>query len=305
MKRLNGGEFLLDLTPIEIEESVDSETYTSITNEDVLNQLTNLKRYINNPSAIKPVWVKFNNSETDEIVVIKGELSKVIDDPEFDIHVKSKNYDLTIHIEFTQMLNEDEDPIDDWYIDTNDAKYICLSSNIAEVVQEVIADSVEDGTLPALVTNIVNAGIESGDIQAGGKLYAYKFQLRYGTPTGYTHVSGADGGGDSNEIITLFSTNPDLSINNYSDLCSYFTRHEVGTTTNRRMPIVREIEYGVTKLSKEIDGVTHYYLVTNRIILYNLPNYVQTCLIDLANGTQLSETTGTITLFKLGVYDLN
>lgn len=128
MERLNGGEFLLDLTPITIEESTDSETYTNITNAKVLEQLTNLKRYIPNEKAIKPVWVKFVNDETDEIVVVKGELAKTSGDEEFEIHVKTKGYELTIHIEFTQAVNDNSDPIDDWYIDTNDAKYLFLSN---------------------------------------------------------------------------------------------------------------------------------------------------------------------------------
>lgn len=128
MEKLNGGEFLLDLTPIAIEESTDSETYTNITNAKVLEQLTNLKRYIPNEKAIKPVWVKFVNDETDEIVVVKGELAKTSGDEEFEIHVKTKGYELTIHIEFTQAVNDNSDPIDDWYIDTNDAKYLFLSN---------------------------------------------------------------------------------------------------------------------------------------------------------------------------------
>jgi len=128
MGKLNGGEFLLDLTPITIEESTDSETYTNITNAKVLEQLTNLKRYIPNEKAIKPVWVKFVNDETDEIVVVKGELAKTSGDEEFEIHVKTKGYELTIHIEFTQAVNDNSDPIDDWYIDTNDAKYLFLSN---------------------------------------------------------------------------------------------------------------------------------------------------------------------------------
>lgn len=146
MERLNGGEFLLDLTPITIEESTDSETYTNITNAKVLEQLTNLKRYIPNEKAIKPVWVKFVNDETDEIVVVKGELAKTSGDEEFEIHVKTKGYELTIHIEFTQAVNENSDPIDDWYIDTNDAKYLFLSN--AQVVGDAIANGDVDNAKP-------------------------------------------------------------------------------------------------------------------------------------------------------------
>ena len=72
MKKLVGGDYLLDLTPIEIEESEDGATKTNITNKDVIAQLTNLKNYIRNPEMIKPVWVLFNNGETDEKIVAVG-----------------------------------------------------------------------------------------------------------------------------------------------------------------------------------------------------------------------------------------
>ena len=75
---------------------------------------------------VKPVWVKLKNGETDEIVVVRGEF-KVVDTGEFEIIVVIDGYKLKIHIEFTQALNENNDPIDDWYIDTNDAKYLFTS----------------------------------------------------------------------------------------------------------------------------------------------------------------------------------
>ena len=135
MKKLVGGDYLLDLTPIDIEESVDVETYTNITNTEVIAQLTNLKKYVSNPSMIKPVWVKLKNGETDELIVARGEF-KVVDDGEFEIVVQLDGYKLKIHIEFTQALNENNDPIDDWYIDTNDAKYLFTSDaqNIGAII---------------------------------------------------------------------------------------------------------------------------------------------------------------------------
>ena len=126
MKKLVGGDYLLDLTPIELEESEDGETYTNITNKEIIEQLTNLKKFVPNPSMVKPVWVKLINGETDEIVVVRGEF-KVVDADEFEIVVAIDGYKLKIHIEFTQALNENNDPIDDWYIDTNDAKYLFTS----------------------------------------------------------------------------------------------------------------------------------------------------------------------------------
>ena len=145
MKKLVGGDYLLDLTPIDIEESVDVETYTNITNTDVIAQLTNLKKYVSNPSMIKPVWVKLKNGETDELVVARGEF-KVVDDGEFEIGVQLDGYKLKIHIEFTQALNENNNPIDDWYIDTNDAKYLFTSDaqNIGAISELPVFENIVD-----------------------------------------------------------------------------------------------------------------------------------------------------------------
>ena len=145
MKKLVGGDYLLDLTPIELEESEDGETYTNITNKEIIEQLTNLKKFVPNPSMIKPVWVKLINGETDEIVVVRGEF-KVVDADEFEIVVAIDGYKLKIHIEFTQALNENNDPIDDWYIDTNDAKYLFTSDaqNIGAISELPVFENIVD-----------------------------------------------------------------------------------------------------------------------------------------------------------------
>lgn len=127
MKRLVGGDFLLDLSSITLDEN---STLTNITNKEVINQLTNLKKFVSNPSMIKPIWVKLYNGETDELVVTRGSLS-VVDSDEFELDVILNGYTLKIHVKFTQMVNEDDDPIDDWYIDTNDAKYLFTTNNSA------------------------------------------------------------------------------------------------------------------------------------------------------------------------------
>lgn len=133
-KRLVGGVFLLCLTALTLTLSEDSETYTNITQPEIIEQLTNLKNYIHNPSMIKPVLVQLKNG--DEIVVVQGEM-KVVDTGEFDIFVFINGYKLQIHVEFTQVLNEDDEPIDDWYIDTNDAKYLFTSDYQRVVVADV------------------------------------------------------------------------------------------------------------------------------------------------------------------------
>lgn len=145
MKRLVGGEYLLDLTPIEIEESENVKTYTNITNKDVIEQLTNLKKYISNPNGIKPVWVKLKNGETDELIVARGEF-KVVDTSEFEIVIHLDGYKLLIHIEFTQATLEDDTPIDDWYIAENDAKYLFTTDaqNIGAISELPVFENIVD-----------------------------------------------------------------------------------------------------------------------------------------------------------------
>ena len=182
MKKLVGGDYLLDLTPIELEESEDGETYTSITNKEIIEQLTNLKKFVPNPSMVKPVWVKLKNGETDEIVVVRGEF-KVVDAGEFEIVVAIDGYKLKVHIEFTQALNENNDPIDDWYIDTNDAKYLFTSElqNINAItssgdLSSVKADEIIENmsgygfTKLSETTNLTREFVYAGIVKNGNKL---------------------------------------------------------------------------------------------------------------------------------------
>lgn len=142
-KKLVGGVFLLCLTAMTLTLSEDGETFTNITQPEILEQLTNLKTYVSNPKMIKPVWVQLKNG--DEIVVVQGEL-KVVDTGEFEIIVAINGYKLLIHIEFTQALNEDEQPIDDWYIAENDAKYLFTSDaqNIGAISELPVFENIVD-----------------------------------------------------------------------------------------------------------------------------------------------------------------
>ena len=134
-KKVVGGDYLLDLSSVEIEKSEDG-TKTNITDADVLEQLTNLKKYVPNPNGIKPVWVKMKNGENDELVVARGTFADV-GTGEFEICVLLNGYKLIISIKFTQALNEDEQPIDDWYIAENDAKYLFATDYKRVVVEDV------------------------------------------------------------------------------------------------------------------------------------------------------------------------
>ena len=148
-KRLVGGEFLIDLAVMSFVMSIDLETFTDITNQDVINQLTDLKTYIRNPKSIKPVWVRLQDN--DDYIVARGELSKDKDSNVFVIRVKFKGQLLTINVEFTQMLNEDSQPLDDYYIDSGDAGYNFVSQN----------------NLSSIVDNQGNPRFIEGDIEIG------------------------------------------------------------------------------------------------------------------------------------------
>ena len=171
MKRLVGGDFLLDMSPIELELSVDGTTKTNITDNEVLGQLTDLKRFIGSPSMVKPIWCKLTNGETDELIVARGTLA-VVDVGEFEICIPLDGYKLSISVEFTQMETEDHEPLDDWYIDANDAKYILISdaqaiANIEELpVFENIVD--KDGHKRFIEGDITIETIE-GVTQTYGK----------------------------------------------------------------------------------------------------------------------------------------
>ena len=162
MKRLVGGDYLLDLSSIELEESEDGSTKTNITDSNVLEQLTNLKKYIKNPEMAKPVWVKLKNGENDELVIARGTFA-VVDTGEFEICVQLDGYKLVIFIEFTQATLSDDTPIDDWYIDTNDAKYLFTSD--AQAIAGQLADFTGDVKIYENITDADgNKRFLSGDI---------------------------------------------------------------------------------------------------------------------------------------------
>lgn len=173
MKRLVGGDYLLDLSSIEIEESEDGSTKTNITDSDVLEQLTNLKKYISNPEMAKPVWVKLKNGENDELVIARGTFA-VVDTGEFEICVQLDGYKLVIFIEFTQVLNSDDEPLDDWYIDTNDAKYLFTSD--AQNINALVNTGKIDNAKPIYYHGI---HLESNDIQM-------QFVILNNSPTPFT-----------------------------------------------------------------------------------------------------------------------
>ena len=193
MKRLVGGDYLLDLSSIELEESEDGSTKTNITDSDVLEQLTNLKKYINNPEMTKPVWVKLKNGENDELVIARGTFA-VVDTGEFEICVQLDGYKLVIFIEFTQVLNSDDEPLDDWYIDTNDAKYLFTSDaqNVKATIEDAdFGDVTLAGDLSVggdlSVTGKVNGKIAFEDIEdADGHKRFVEFD---GTPATITGVN--------------------------------------------------------------------------------------------------------------------
>lgn len=132
--RLNGGEFLLNLLVLGA-LTISSESVT-ITDESVIEQLTGLKNYIKNEKAIKPLFVKFDNGT--EIVVAKGEIKKTKGGLSFELGCVTKSNSLTINVTFTQMVNANDDPINDYYIADGDVKYSFTDNNnlVVETIKQ-------------------------------------------------------------------------------------------------------------------------------------------------------------------------
>lgn len=147
-KRLVGGEFLLDLSMIALATSDSSESFTAITNQEVLTQLTDLKTYVKNQKSIKPIWVKLKDN--DSFIVTRGELQKVNNQPNFVLVINANGKLLTIKVEFTQVLNDDDVPMDDWYIDTNDAQYNLYVSDTSFIIDNDDMESISDDILNQL-----------------------------------------------------------------------------------------------------------------------------------------------------------
>lgn len=186
--RLVGGEFLLDLVMISFVASVDSETFTDITNQQVINQLTDLKTYIRNPKSIKPIWVRLQDN--DDYIVTRGALSKDKDSNVFVIRVKFKGQLLTINVEFTQMLNEDNQPLDDYYIDSGDAGYNLVSqNNLSSIVDNqgnprfIEGDITLKDTLPSGIEQLYGKYSLSGS--------HLLLVLSFSTPNGTTIPTGS------------------------------------------------------------------------------------------------------------------
>lgn len=137
-KILVGGVLIIDLSTLSITPSVDMETYTTISNSEILSQLERLKQYIGNPTAQKPLWVRM--SYDGEMITTMGALYKEVGDPHFKLVVKVLDQRLIIDVTFTQ----DEETLE-WYIDTGDAKYLFTSNS--QEVDSYIADSISSGAI--------------------------------------------------------------------------------------------------------------------------------------------------------------
>lgn len=162
-KILVGGVLIIDLSTLSITPSVDMETYTTISNSEILSQLERLKQYIGNPTAQKPLWVRM--SYDGEMITTMGALYKEDGDPHFKLVIKVMDYRLLIDVTFTQ----DEETLE-WYIDTGDAKYLFTSNS--QEVDSYIADSISSGAIKSaldLKANLTGASF-TGNVSVGGAL---------------------------------------------------------------------------------------------------------------------------------------
>ena len=281
MKRLVGGDYLLDLSSIELEESEDGSTKTNITDSDVLEQLTNLKKYISNPEMAKPVWVKLKNGENDELVIARGTFA-VVDTGEFEICVQLDGYKLVIFIEFTQVLNSDDEPLDDWYIDTNDAKYLFTSD--AQNVKATIEDA-----------NFGDVAL-AGDLSVGGDA----------SVTGDLSVTGSINGEENPSIkpiychpLTIYTGNVDIVIanENYSLLATAM--------------IFNNDDEEIDTFAKLVDASKSFHRLQVNGVLYNKTQNVAVEIVQiytdeesarpvgiaLNDGTRIDETSSYYDLF--------
>lgn len=212
MKRLIGGEYLLDISSIELAKSVDGTTKTNITDASIIEQLTNLQNYIANPNMAKPIWIKLYNGETDELVIARGTFANV-DTGEFEICVHLNGYKLVIYIEFTQVLNGDNVPMEEWYIDTNDAKYLFTTD--AQNVKATIEDEDFANVTFAGITKFENIKDADGHNRfIGGNITTNPI-------TGVTYTYGKWALSGTHLLIVLCATLEDEAIISFSQMGSF------------------------------------------------------------------------------------
>ena len=123
MGKLNGGVFLLDLTHIVLQESDDSETWSSISDEYTLEQLDKLKQYIVSPTAKKTIWCKLVDETSD--VVCQGALLQNGASFLIDIHYYTYHLQIAVAFDFDAETGEP-------FVDSASWKMLSLEKQVGE-----------------------------------------------------------------------------------------------------------------------------------------------------------------------------
>lgn len=150
-KRLVGGDFLIDLSSLPLDDEYENE---EIANSDVLEQLAGLKGFIGKDKSIKPLWVKafVDTDDYTAEVVSRGELNK--NNLIFKLVVLLATFKLIIDVEFEQLEDDNGNAIDDYAI--NSATYT-FTSDASVGNLDVTGDlSVEQSSKVKIFENIVD-----------------------------------------------------------------------------------------------------------------------------------------------------
>lgn len=245
--RLNGGEFLLDFTALSLTDSASSVT---ISNKEILSALSELKIYINNQKSIKPVWVKFIDDDSDEIIVTRGEIRKAIGDLEFDLFISSKGHSLSIHVEFTQMVDADSNPLDDYYIASGDASYVYTS---AQPIFENIVD--EDGHYRYEVYDI-DMGEVSGYTWSYCKAVLNGYSLRI-------VISAYIASGTTNSVIKKEVVLPQWIKDKLIPVIDVYIENKGNTPIYNTANVANTVGQMANNLSKESDKIIFNFAIAN------------------------------------------
>ena len=125
-KRLVGGDFLIDLSSLPLDDEYEDE---EIADSDVLEQLAGLKGFIGKDKSIKPLWVKafVDTDDYTAEVVTRGELNK--NGLLFKLAIVLATFELMIDVEFEQLEDGDGNAINDYAIDS--ATYSFKSTEVS------------------------------------------------------------------------------------------------------------------------------------------------------------------------------
>lgn len=175
---LKGGYKIIDLSSMSL--VVGTDEYIQIEDVKILNQLLDLKEFLDDSKDLKPIYLRAITTSYGKEVVM-GELSKL--NSGLSIKAYLREYELDIYIEFTQDEETQEILID--Y-----ASYLYVQKAVL-IQQEVIPAlrDVESGDVVEVLGYDSNDDLVKGTV-SGEKIFDFDFNLEYD---------------DDNEVLTIAS----------------------------------------------------------------------------------------------------